>query len=72
MNAPETFQTERLLLRKPRMEDAPVIFEAYAQDSEVTRYLVWKPHKNVKETEQFLSVCLQLWQAGKDFAAWFI
>jgi len=50
------------------MEDATAIFESYAQDPEVTRYLVWKPHKNVQETEQFLSACEQLWQTGKDFA----
>ena len=68
MNAPETLQTERLLLRKPRMEDAPAIFEIYAQDSEVMRYLVWKPHKNIQETEQFLLACGQLWRTGKDFA----
>jgi RimJ/RimL family protein N-acetyltransferase len=64
----ETIQTGRLILRKPRMDDAPVIFESYAQDPEVTRYLVWKPHKDMQETEQFLSACLQLWQLRKDFA----
>jgi RimJ/RimL family protein N-acetyltransferase len=32
MKPPETFQTERLLLRKPRLDDAPVIFESYARD----------------------------------------
>jgi [ribosomal protein S5]-alanine N-acetyltransferase len=68
MKPPETFQTERLLLRKPRLDDAPVIFESYARDPEVTRYLVWKPHKNLNETEQFLYACEQLWQTGKDFA----
>lgn len=68
MKPPETFQTERLHLRKPRMDDAPVIFERYAQDPEVTRYLVWKPHKTIQETEQFLLACGQLWRTGKDFA----
>ena len=68
MNPPERLETDRLLLRKPRMEDAPAIFEGYAQDPEVTRYLVWKPHKNVQETEQFLSACKELWQTRKDFA----
>jgi RimJ/RimL family protein N-acetyltransferase len=68
MKVPETIQTEHLLLRKPRMEDVSAIFEGYAQDPEVTRYLVWKPHKDVQETEQFLFTCLRLWQAGKDFA----
>jgi ribosomal-protein-alanine N-acetyltransferase len=50
------------------MDDAPVIFETYAQDPEVTRYLVWKPHKNLRETEQFLLACGELWRTGKDFA----
>ena len=68
MNPPEIITTARLILRKPRMDDAPVIFESYARDPEVTRYLVWKPHKNIQETEQFLSACEQLWRTGKDFA----
>ena len=68
MKAPETIHTERLTLRKPRMEDAPAIFDGYAQDPEVVRYLVWKPHKNIQETEQFLLACEQLWRTEKDFA----
>jgi ribosomal-protein-alanine N-acetyltransferase len=68
MKAPETLQTERLLLRKARREDAPAIFDGYAQDPEVTRYMIWKPHKNIRETEQFLSACEDLWRDGKDFA----
>jgi RimJ/RimL family protein N-acetyltransferase len=34
---PESFLTARLHLRKPRSEDAQLIFAAYAQDPEVTR-----------------------------------
>ena len=41
MKPPEKFETERLILRKPRMDDAPEIFTSYAQDLEVTRYI---PH----------------------------
>jgi ribosomal-protein-alanine N-acetyltransferase len=68
MKVPERIQTERLLLRKPRMDDASAIFEGYAQDPEVTRYLVWKPHQNIRETEEFLLACEQLWRTGKNFA----
>ena len=68
MNPPEIITTKRLLLRKPRMDDAPVIFETYAQDPEVTRYLVWKPHKSLRETEHFLFACGEFWRTGKDFA----
>jgi RimJ/RimL family protein N-acetyltransferase len=68
VSPPETIKTERLILRKPRMEDAAAIFESYAQDPEVKRYMVWKAHKDVRETEQFISTCLRLWQKGRDFA----
>jgi ribosomal-protein-alanine N-acetyltransferase len=67
MKAPETIQTERLVLRKPRMEDAPAIFQAYAQDPEVTRYLVWKLHQHIRETETFLERCLDIWEEGTNF-----
>ncbi len=67
MNLPERIETEQLILRKPRMEDAPVIFESYAQDPEVTRYLVWRPHKHVGETEAFLQRCLDVWSKGTNF-----
>ena len=68
MKAPEMILTERLLLRWSRLEDAPAIFNGYARDPEVTRFLTWKPNKNIQETEQFISTCEELWQAGKDFA----
>jgi RimJ/RimL family protein N-acetyltransferase len=68
MRPPDTFVTGRLLLRKPHMDDAHAIFETYAQDPEVIRYLVWKSHKNIQETVQFLSACQQLWSTGKDYA----
>jgi len=67
MNAPETIQTERLILRKPRMDDAPFLFKRYAQDPEVTRYLMWKPHKHVSETEDFLKRCLDVWEQKTNF-----
>ena len=64
MNLPEIFQTERLILRKPRIDDALLIFERYGQDADVTRYLIWPPHKNIGETEAFLRRCLIVWEQG--------
>jgi len=68
MNPPETIQTERLLLRKPRLDDAPVIFESYAQDPEVTRYMTWRPHKSVEETYRIVELMLQLWDEGEAYS----
>ena len=36
-------------------EDADRIFEAYAQDPEVTKYMIWKPYTNKQDMEKWLS-----------------
>jgi len=41
--------------------DADVIFEAYAKDPLVTRYLIWQPHKSVATTREFISSCIEAW-----------
>ncbi len=51
-------KTRRLILRKPKLSDAKAIFSRYAQDREVTKYLTWKPHKEISETKKFLRDCL--------------
>lgn len=58
MQAPEILETARLRLRAPRVEDARVIFDSYAQDPVVTRYLVWLPHQSVETTEKFIAHCM--------------
>src|SRR5574341_1103293 len=67
MRPPESFETVRLLLRRPIMADAEAIFNGYAQDSEVARYLTWRPHKNISETEQFLSTYIENWKNDRRF-----
>ena len=68
LNPPEKFDTECLVFRKPRIGDAPAIFSAYAQDPEVTRYMTWRPHKNVEETYKVLELMLMLWEAGESYS----
>jgi [ribosomal protein S5]-alanine N-acetyltransferase len=53
-NSPPVVETERLVLRPARPDDAEAIFESYAADEEVTRYLVWRPHRSAEETREFL------------------
>ena len=68
---PESFLTARLHLRKPRPEDAPLIFAAYAQDPEVTRYLTFRPHREVREAEEAVERFLESWRTGKSYS-WLI
>jgi ribosomal-protein-alanine N-acetyltransferase len=67
MLPPPTFTTPRLLLRAPVPADAEAIFHAYAQDPEVTRYLVWRPHRDLTETRAFIARCLSSWQQQTEF-----
>ena len=45
--------TERLLLRKIRLSDAPDMYE-YSKDPSVTQYLLWDPHPNVEHTRNYI------------------
>ncbi len=62
LKAPETIQTERLLLRRPKKSDAQAVFERYASDREVTRYLSWPTHRSVADTLAFLALSDDEWQ----------
>jgi len=54
MRPPETFSTERLLARIPRVADAPAVFAAYASDPVATRFLSWKAYHQIAPLEDFL------------------
>jgi [ribosomal protein S5]-alanine N-acetyltransferase len=64
---PELITTERLVLRPPRRDDAAAIFDGYARDPEVTRFLLWEPHKSVATLEPFLVECIDAWHGGRRF-----
>ena len=57
--------TPRLRLREPRLSDASVIFQAYTQDAEVCRFMVWRPHASEAVTREFLQWCSTAWAAGE-------
>lgn len=60
-------ETKRLMLRVPRMEDASAIFGGWVQDRDVTRYLTWRPHQRIEQTQQFVQGCISAWEQGKRF-----
>ena len=39
--------TKRLVLREPRLSDAPAVHHCYATDPDVTKYLTWRPHRDL-------------------------
>ncbi|MCE8440890.1 GNAT family N-acetyltransferase [Rhodovulum sulfidophilum] len=71
MNAPyrlpDEFEIDRYHLRRVNLDDAQAIFDSYATDAEVTRFLGWTPHQSVAETTAFLKIAAAEWDSGKGF-----
>src|SRR5438034_6926861 len=55
---PYRFATARLILRPIAAADAPPIFAGYTQDPEVVRFLIWRPHRSIADTEAYISGCI--------------
>ena len=52
-------ETDRLRLRKVCADDAQAIFENWASDDEVTKYITWNTHKSIEDTERILNIWLK-------------
>ncbi len=52
----KTIYTPRLTLRKFTVNDFEEMFDNWANDERVTRYLTWDPHKSKEETKQLLDL----------------
>ena len=48
-------------MRPPHAGDARAIFDRYAADPRVTRYLGWATHRSIADTEGFLAFCSSEW-----------
>ena len=47
-------ETERLILRRFELSDAPAMFANWASDDAVTKFLTWPTHTDVSVTERIL------------------
>jgi ribosomal-protein-alanine N-acetyltransferase len=61
-STPDCIHTQRLRLRRPTAADADAIFNSFANDSEVTRYMSWPTHTSVTDTRAFLKFAVEQWQ----------
>ena len=50
----QTIETERLVLRRFTVDDAPAMYRNWASDPEVTKYLTWPPHSDEGVTRALL------------------
>ncbi len=63
------WSTARLHARPPSLADGHVMFEHYASDSVVAKYMVWRTHRRVDETTAFVQRCERVW-ADKTAFPW--
>ncbi|AFY82507.1 GNAT family N-acetyltransferase [Oscillatoria acuminata] len=57
-------ESDRLILRKMSLEDAPDLFE-YASDSQVAQYTTWTPHQSLEDSQIFLNSVIKNYQTPK-------
>lgn len=54
-----TIETERLILRKIREDDANAMFTNWASDDEVTKFLTFHSHKSIEDTKRIITYWLE-------------
>ena len=67
----QTIETKRLILRKYKDDDAWYLYKNWASDDEVTKYLMWKTHKDVSVSKEWIDFLKSNYDR-KDFYEWTI
>ena len=65
----QELETDRLLLRRLLPEDADMMYQNWASDPDVTRFLRWEPHRNELETLALLAAWATLYP-NPDYYQW--
>ena len=63
----QRLETHRLILRRYRIEDAEDMFNNWASDPEVTKFLTWPTHSNVEVTRMLLNNWISRYDDGGYF-----
>ena len=62
-------ETERLLLRRFQAQDAQAMFDNWASNPNVTKYLTWQPHESVQATQTLVCDWVESY-TSPDFYQW--
>ena len=63
----QRLETKRLVLRRFVREDAAAMYQNWAADPEVTRYLTWQPHSSLEESQRIVNEWIETY--GKEDSA---
>jgi len=50
-------ETERLILRGLKLDDAPTVFNNWTSDREVAKFMRWNAHANIEVTKKWMTEC---------------
>ena len=64
-------ESDRLLLRRFRMDDAQAMYENWASDPEVTKYMTWPHHTSVEVSKSILDDWINHYDES-DYYSWAI
>ncbi len=67
----KTLITKRLILRKITLDDASSMFNNWASDDEVSKYLTWPTHKTIDDSKCIISLWVDSYK-NKNFYNWVI
>ena len=67
MNIKDKLITDRLVLRKLKKSDAPMMFKNWANDPEVAKYTFWVAHESVETTIELVNYWLEEEKQGEAY-----
>ena len=65
----QKLETERLILRKLKLEDENEVFNNWTSDDEVSKYVRWSTHKSIEDTREYLNNAMETYKKEQD-AEW--
>lgn len=63
----KVIETPRLILRPFRMKDAPAMYQNWASDPEVAKYVTWPAHSSVEVTRMLLGEWTMRYQKPENY-----
>lgn len=66
----QNINTERLLLRRVKLDDAENMFAGWSNDKEIIRYMTWNAYDKTEQAKRFIAFCLEQNNTQEDACAW--
>lgn len=63
----KTIETKRLVLRKFKMEDAEYMYNNWANDDDVTKYITWPTHSSIEVSKNVISRIVKDYEADNKY-----